>query len=980
MLYVMVEISAFPQFKRLRPREAQEVFDLVIHLGVHRGGKFVKEQNGYFLFSFHPGREKILSLISEFLFMTAESLDKKKEDLFGYNLVWEAYEGTDEDLIFGRLKSLLFQAPQSEAVWAGPEVTPQLVGRFPLAEGDLTQVLGPQLSSGRESWDYGDFLDLTGWREALSGPLEKQMADLGGKVLRLKSEHVVEKLAIVIRVLKQTFGTGEGFPVVFPLQDSRDALSQLLAQVDPTFVSEIPRYLTGEEAVLWPQNPQWEFLLTSRGGADYAGDRSSLDAYGALLGYFSAQVARLRAEGLPPVFLFLSPQKFPEAASDLLSRLLTPLVNKEGLRIIILESPQRETEFLSTMTSVAWSFPSLSLTRLEQERSRREWTERLDLPAEAVLKVCQDRGAALAHWFWGAQEGRWQNQPTEDPTWMLLEALGITHQKVYYVFLLGQSLLGEEDLIRFFEYFGEDAAVTRDKVDSLKALGYLIFGTRNLALRPDFKERLDLLLGDEGKLLASQLGKFLREAWQKKGKRLSEVVWEVLLKGQEYDFALEVLSAYVSQKINRGEGDFLPLLQLSRWQDIAHEEARERLILTSAAFKLRFALNQPGKAWDQGSLEVFRKGFSSVTEKLPVLEWTLQLGRWHLLQASVAEGFLLLKKALAGAQERHLPDVEIRAGIDIGQALLMRQKNEEGREYFEMAGRLAEQWGDSFHVIQAGLWDACARFLAGQLTGCAKILDRLEPLARKGGLHHYSAAFQFYRARLSFELGRYEEAENQLQSLSRRAGELALPQVRALARLWAGRCLAYQNRFEEAEKFMTEAPAHLEAVVYRAESALLQRDPERAWDLLVQAPSDLQVQPYTGDRLSFSSGYSLIEDKALPLPEGGVLELLFLALKAQAASLKGFKKEAHEAFQELLSRKALMELSRFSPWIYLWHFRAIERQSDTEAHRLTILGRGLKALQTLSSCIEDPAERQEFVNRPYWNAQFLSEARREKLV
>ncbi len=979
MLYVMVEISAFPQFKRLRPREAQEISDLVIHLGVHRGGKFVKELSGFFLFSFHPAREKIMSLISEFLFMTVESLEKKKEELFGYNLLWEQIEGSDEDITFNRLKNLLFQAPGSEGVWAGPEVTPLLQGHFPLAEGDLTQVLGPQLTSGRESWDYEEFLDLTGWREALSGPLEKQMAE-PGKVLRLKSDHVVEKLAIVVRVLKQTFGTGEGFPVVFPLQDSRDALSQLLAQVDPSFVPEIPRYLTGEEAVLWPQNPQWEFLLTSRGGADYSGDRSSLDAYGALLGYFSAQIARLRAEKLPPVFLFLSPQKFPEAASELLGRLLMPLVNKEGLRIIILESSHRETEFLSTMTSVSWSFPNLTLSRLEQERARREWIERLDLPTESVLKACQDRGAALAHWFWGVQEGRWKSPVGEDPSWLLLEALGITHQKVYYVFLLGQSLLGESDLIRFFEYFGEDAAVTRDKVESLKSLGYLIFGTRNLALRPDFKDRLAQQLGEEGKLLASQLGKFLREAWKAQGKRLSEVVWEVLLKGQEYDFALEVLSAYVSQKINRGEGDFLPLLSLARWQSLPVEEARERLILTSAAFKLRFALNQSEKTWKPDSLEAFRKGFSSNTENLPVLEWTLQLGRWNLLQASVAEGFHLLKKALAGAQERHQPELEIRAGIDIGQALLMRQKNEEGREYFEMAGRLAEQWGDTFHIVQAGLWDTCARFLAGQLTGTSKILDRLEPLALKGGLHQYSTAFQFFRARLSFELGRYEEAENTLQSLGRKAAEFAIPQARTLARLWAGRCLAYQNRFEEAEKLFLETTNSLESCIYRAESAILQRDHERAWELLRQAPAELKVQPYTGDRLNFASGYSLAEDKALPSPEGGMLELLFMALKAHAASLKGFKTEAHEAFQELLSRKSLMELSRFSPWIYLWHYRAIERHSDNEAHRLTILGRGLKSLQTLSSCIEDPAERQEFVNRPYWNAQFLSEARREKLL
>jgi hypothetical protein len=97
--------------------------------------------------------------------------------------------------------------------------------------------------------------------------------------------------------------------------------------------------------------------------------------------------------------------------------------------------------------------------------------------------------------------------------------------------------------------------------------------------------------------------------------------------------------------------------------------------------------------------------------------------------------------------------------------------------------------------------------------------------------------------------------------------------------------------------------------------------------------------------------------------------------------MTGNQEQAARDFQGLLSRKFLLEIDPASAQLFYWYYLVLPPSDPAqEAQRLTLLGRSLKDVQTRSSRIEDPVQRQDFLAKPYWNARFAQEARKVKLL
>jgi tetratricopeptide (TPR) repeat protein len=979
MFYVMIEITAYRQLKRLKPQEIQRIYEQLISICSNRGGKFLEEEAGMFLFSFHPAREKVLKLISEFIFSSVEILEKNTNELFGYSIVCESVGPDDVEKAFFNLKNKLFLIPFQKGVWAGPEILPQLRGVFPLAEGDLlTRILGPQLGALVTPLTYDELFELTGWGDALGGPLDLHWNTPGGRILRIRSAHSLEKLSLLLKVLQRKNPTTEVIPVIFPIPGTKDALSQLLALVDSSVSLQQPTTATVSEGGLLKENPQWDFLLKDPGSSQYPGDHAYYDIQQALKQYFLLRIDQLLRQNLPPIFVVAWPSFFSSVAVKIVEEILADLVDTASLKLLILENLREKRQFLSGHSSVTWDFPVLTRAKVEQEIKRRSWISRVTPPGEQVFKTYSERGASITHWMLLHQEGK-ASESTEDPSWIQMTSLDRTHQKVYYAFHLGAPLLNEKRLMGFFESMNEDPAVIQDKVENLRNLGFLSLGKPSWVLRPDFLSKLSEILGDDARVLASHLGQFLYEIWAREEKRGAEIVFRILNLGGEHQKALTILSDYVNHKINRGEGDFLPLLRPVLWESMS--EIREQVILSAAAFKLRFAMLQVNKDWKNISLDVFKKHFTPQTENFSNLEWTLQTGRLLLLKGQQTEGFALLKKALLLAQEQRNPESEIVVSIDIGQVLLSRGKSDDAHEYFDMAALLAEAKNDLYNFVRASFLDALTVYLAGDLSGAMGALEKVESSARKGGMHQFWLGILFIRARMGFDLGRYQETIDTLGELETQAKLYDLHEAKELAVRWRGRCLAYLGEIRDAHQVLLSVPSNPERECYRAEVALIAQDYETATKILKNLHAFPVIQPFYGERLSFSSGYALLEDRLFSSSgERGVLEFHALALKAYLGCLTGQKTENLSAFSELLANKHLVEISPFRVWIYLWYSQSLETGSEHEAQRLTLLGRGLKALQTRASNIRDPYLRQEFQNRPHWNSLFLAEAKKSKLL
>lgn len=979
MFFVMVEISNYRQLIRLRADEAADVRGLLEHFCLNRGGQLAREQNGFFLFKFHPLREKVLDQVSDFVFLTAESLQRKEEDLFGFSILLDQDDQADETGVFNRLKSLLFTAPREGRIWAGPDVLPVLASVLPVSnETPLAEILGPPSRDDLVPLSVDLLLEMTGWVEALKTPLSRQLAETGegrpGKILRLKGTHLTEKYFVLRTVLHQIYGVQDDFPVLFPLEESRDFLSQLLARVDPRLAGEGPA----------PAEASWKTLLASQGGGDYPGDSGREDVLGALTHYFRLVARHLASRDLPPVFVFLFPHKYEPEAQRVLETILGDLVIRDGLRLLLLEHQEAGMDFLARQPSLSWSFPALSLERIVRERDAHGWSERFPILTRSALDACEGRGMAWVHHLWSLQENSASHPAAEgvDPSWNLFSSLDPSHHRVYYVLWASRGLLGEESLVEFFQQWGDDKAVVQDKVKNLRSLGFLLEGIAR-PLRTDFGPRLAARLGEDGRELLVGLGKFLHRQWIR-DRRLSEVLFGFLRDAGLHDPAVEVLSSYLTNKINQGRGDFLPLLRRELWESAPTEELRETLRLVAASAKLRFALNLTVKDPAHLTLDRFRRYFTRATESSIHGEWQLQQGRFHLRAGDLATGFSLLKKALLEAQNRDNRSLEVRAETEIGLALLRRNRLEEGREYFDISSRLATKTGSPYLIVLTSGLDAVALFLIGHLTAALSATERGLSSADSGGLQNYKIFLYFLRARIEFDLGDYPGARTSLEKASAVAARYKLSDSEPVLGAWRGRVEAYAGNTEGARALLESLDPSAERNFFLAESCYLSGGIREA-DALIREAQILVVptQPFgSGEKVSWSSGFASFEDRALG--SSGDIGVLQNQIEGFGAFLQGLLGDAEAAalhFPGILARKVLLDLDPASAQLYFWYFLTVpQNESKNEAHRLTLLGRALKDVQVRSSRIEDPARRQEYLARPYWNGQFGREARRLKLL
>ena len=976
MYFVMAEISNYRQLTKLRGNEAAEIRGLLEHFCLNRGGKLVREQTGFFLFSFHPLREKVLEQVADFLFLTGESLQKKKDELFGFSLLLDQGDPNDDGAVFNRMKAQLFQTPRENRIWVGPSVLSSVSSLLPVSDDEpLAEILGPPSKVALPPLPVELLLEMTGWIEALKAPLSRQLADSEdrrpGKILRLKGTHLSEKYLVLKTVLHQIYGPHEDFPVLFPLEDSKDVLSQLLARVNLEFLKGAPR----------PVEPAWEALLLSRGGGDYPGDSGKDDVLGALTHYFRQKIRRLAALNLPPVFVFLFPHRYEPEAQVVLETILGDLVASEGLRLLLLEHQEKGVEFLSRSPSLSWQFPGLNLERILRERDARDWKDRFPTLTRQALDSCDGRGMAWVHHLWSLQEG---NKPSGqgDPSWNLLQNLDSSHHKVYYVLWAGRGLLEERQLVDFFQQWGEDAAVIQDKVNSLRAMGYFLAGLPQ-PLRSDFGALLSAKLGEEGRELLVGLGRYLYKLWLKE-RRLSEVLFLYLREWGLHKESLSVLSYYLTNKINQGQGDFLSLLRKDLWEVSPTEELRDKLRLLAASAKLRFALNLGNTGWAPSSLDRFRRFFTPRTENNPGGEWQLQQGRFYLRVGDLATGFAFLKEALLDAQDSDNASLEVRSETEIGLALLRKHRLEEAREYFEIASRLAEKTGSSYLVSQTAALDALASFLLGHLAAAKQAVEQGFIACDRGGLQRNKMYLSFLRGRIEFDQGDYTAAALSLDHGLSVASRYRFAEAEPVLAAWKGRAEAYSGNGAGARLLLEALAPSAERSYFLAETHWFDHEHEGAWKRIMEARTLLPAtQPFgAGERAAWSSGFAGVEDRALAKPgDIGVLQNQVEAFQWLLEGTRGQVAEASRGFQELLGRKFLLDLDPVSAQYYYWYYLVLPKNdSKQEAQRLTLLGRSLKDVQVRASRIEEPSQRQDYLTKPYWNTQFSLEGRKLKLL
>jgi hypothetical protein len=237
---------------------------------------------------------------------------------------------------------------------------------------------------------------------------------------------------------------------------------------------------------------------------------------------------------------------------------------------------------------------------------------------------------------------------------------------------------------------------------------------------------------------------------------------------------------------------------------------------------------------------------------------------------------------------------------------------------------------------------------------------------------------------MAFDQGDYTAAAATLETGLALARRYRLETTVPVLGAWKGRSLAYTGDSSAARAVFESLEPSAENRYFLAEAAYFDRDFEAARRHLVRARELLvPSQPFgPGEGVSWTTGYAAVEDRTVA-QEGdpGVLQNQIEAFSLLIQACLGDQEGAAARFPEILARKTLLETDPASGWFYYWYYLVVPKnESRQEAQRLTLLGRSLKEFQVRSSRIEDPALRQEYLTRPYWNAQASLEARKLKLI
>lgn len=558
----------------------------------------------------------------------------------------------------------------------------------------------------------------------------------------------------------------------------------------------------------------------------------------------------------------------------------------------------------------------------------------------------------------------------------LLSHLDPLQRKILFLLDLGRQTLSYPTLKSFLVGQGEDEGLVEDKVGSLERKCLLVRCGDRLHLLEQDHTRLDRLLYEDLEETKRRLFQHILSAEETLS--LTQRL-DLCLRARFTREVLDLTRAYCRNLIYRGNAFFNRVLRDPQIVGLFQDDPTSRAYWSTmaATMKLRFALDRSDRTYSPSLIEAYRRKHlsSEVAEK--DAEWVCHSGRLLFATGRQEEAYQRIRQAYVSAQSHKDRDTEIHSAMEIGKILLKRRKTDEAGEYFSIAWKDAENYRKDLLAVHAAILTGVARFLVGNLFGCSQAWSKAQEAALKGRFHRTHGVSSFLLGRHAFEIGQYTTAAKYF--------EIAAEAYGKSAKLWAVRCLTYNEDSETARKLLERLPLDAEGELFLAEALFFSGKIQEALNLVRkwdQAPAS-RVK-WLGLRWDTSTGFSSLEDLLLDddLSEP-VLQRYRLAFRDYLVASFGQtgREEALQRLEKVCTDKNLWQRDPNAHVYLLWLSLGLGKdQAVKDARWSTFMGRALKELQARGSKVDNRDERVTYLNVPYWNSLLLSEAKKNKLL
>jgi hypothetical protein len=308
---------------------------------------------------------------------------------------------------------------------------------------------------------------------------------------------------------------------------------------------------------------------------------------------------------------------------------------------------------------------------------------------------------------------------------------------------------------------------------------------------------------------------------------------------------------------------------------------------------------------------------------------------------------------------------------------LSKQRIGETVDYAGFAVENAEKSGNYEELAVASYYAAAVQYLYGNLSQAERLAAVAEDRAAQADRGEWADRARFFRGKLAFDLGRYQDALRIFRDIEKNPLGSPLAEKQSLLDAWA-----YRARIYSQNPLLPKPPGgDIDADLFEIEGAFLAGDYRRTVNLAMALEESLPGDAFIyTEQPDWRSGFAQCELLLLPPREfWDRMVLVYQALALCRLSADGGA-EALRIMQRVLRDERLSEMDPGDAFYFYAWYQVLQESGAAQIDMNTAVSMAFKRLQRRASRIDDPKIRQEYLTQPRWNGALSLAAREHKLI
>ena len=979
--YVLLEISSSGQLRKTSSRVLDLVLEQMDRLCADHTGTLVRRSRDLFFYHFSEEEDAAESLLED-LAVFFGFLREKREELQGFSLFADGIAAEDEEQAYERCRESLYRSGGDDSFTVGGGLKPA-AGRTSLQVEEVRETVTVSPPAGSAPVSRPGLSVLLSRENLANRILELLVPDIEGeqepRIVHLFGPNGSGKLYNLKKALERLSKDLTDIPwaVIPPAAAGDEPETPFLRGIRGDFLGEVPGYLSEAEKRVWDET----FSTVS----EMRGDRRNTEFILMYRLYLEAYGRYMEGLGLPAIFICESYESLPAGSVKLLLRFCIEFLGSPGaVPVIISERRNLDTGF-RVIPRVKVKVSPMHRGELDR-KLRRIGDAGTPVPgdfAEHYTGNARTFIMNLALRRFGGRPG-WE-ESARTLLERMLPLLSVTARKILMLKITACTLYTADEKFLFQET-GIPWAQAEKGLEECSDSGLVEEERFFHSEHGNVFEMLVESLKEKDRPFLEHLANGVADEIERDGRWADRQITGFICSYGNFFTAVHGATKSLEMLIERGD-IIEAAAALDEYRGIIEKRvppaSRLLLDLTFAALRLRVGVLRDDDDCGPGLIEV--DDIDELREKTAAAYYRLEYARYLYKMREFRKSLGASKRALFlldGGEETVLSGL---SNIEVGLSMMSMGKMGEGADYFTLASDLLRNRKRPAYEGRGLVLEATADFFIGSLDTSLHLLDDACSLFSAAGARRFELFSLFFRGRVLFRFGLYEDAAGCFERALAVIELYAIHEARKTVYAWLARCRTYLFRAEEAVKMLLRLEEDSETALFLAEAHSMDGNTEKGLEVLDRVagtPGRPKEGLPAGEIVDWENGFSNLEDRVLGTPEGGgVLSHLLRGFRSYLLGRGGVR---GDAYLELTQLTRTDKLGEYDPNNMLYYFFAADvlptEEEDEEINRLTLLSKALKYLQGTASRISDPKLKQAYLWKNYWNAKLMAEGRNRKLL